>query len=253
MKIKRILISLPPPGTEKSPYFELAEKNNIKIDFQPFSYVEGVSCKDFRKQRLDILSHTAVIFNSKTAIDHFFRICGELRIVVPDAMKYFCISESIALYLQKYIIYRKRKIFFGSGAVSDLVDCVAKHNVEKFLLPISDSNHQEELTDLLYRNKIKYSKAVLYHNMSFDLSGCSLMNYDLLIFFSPSGIKSLIKNFPTFQQNDVRIASFGSATAKAVEEAGLRLDMQAPRPEAPSMIMALDLYIKELNKNCRKS
>ncbi|MBN2481362.1 MAG: uroporphyrinogen-III synthase [Bacteroidales bacterium] len=252
MKIKRILISLPRPETDKSPYFELAEKNNVKIDFQPFNYVEGVSCKDFRKQRLDILSHTAVIFNSKTAIDHFFRICGELRIAVPDTMKYFCMSESIALYLQKYIIYRKRKIFFGSGSVNDLLDCVIKHNDEKFLLTISNNSH-EELTDLLEKNKIKYSMATLYHNICCDLSDFALINYDLLIFFSPSSIKSLLKNFPSFQQNDVRIASFGNATAKAVQDAGLRLDLQAPRPEAPSMIMALDQYIKEQNKNCKKA
>lgn len=252
MKIKRILISLPQPETDKSPYFELAEKNNVKIDFQPFNYVEGVSCKDFRKQRLDILSYTAVIFNSKTAIDHFFRICGELRIAVPDSMKYFCMSESIALYLQKYIIYRKRKIFFGSGTVHDIVDYVVKHINEKFLLTISNNSH-EELTNLLEKNKIKYSMATLYHNVCCDLSDFSLINYDLLIFFSPSSIRSLLKNFPSFQQKNVRIASFGNATAKAVHEAGLRLDLQAPRPEAPSMIMALDQYIKEQNKNCKKT
>jgi len=252
MKIKRILISLPRPESEKSPYFDLAEKNNVKIDFQPFNYVEGVSCKDFRKQRLDILKHTAVIFNSKKAIDHFFRISGELRIAVPDSMKYFCLSESIALYLQKYIIYRKRKIFFGAGTVGDLAECVIKHNDEKYMLAISNNSH-EELTDQLDRNRIKYSKAVLYKNAYYDLSDYSLINYDLLIFFSPSSIKSLLKNFPSFQQNDVRIASFGTATAKAVHDAGLRLDMQAPRPEAPSMITALDLYIKEQNKNCKKN
>lgn len=252
MKIKKILISLPRPDSEKSPYFELAEKNNVKIDFQPFNYVEGISCKDFRKQRLDILRHTAIIFNSKTAIDHFFRISAELRIAIPDSMKYFCLSESIALYLQKYIIYRKRKIFFGAGTIDDLAECIIKHNDERYMLAISNNSH-EELTNQLSKNKIKYSKAIMYKNVCYDLSDYSLINYDLLIFFSPSGIKSLLKNFPSFQQNEVRIASFGTATAKAVHEAGLRLDMQAPRPEAPSMITALDLYIKEQNKNCRKS
>lgn len=252
MKIKRILISIPRPETEKSPYFDLAEKNNVKIDFQPFNYVEGMPCKDFRKQRLDILKHTAVIFTSRTAIDHFFRISAELRIAIPDSMKYFCLSESIALYLQKYIIYRKRKIFFGSGTVADLAECVVKHNDEKYLLTTSNNSH-EELTDLLDKNRIKYNQATLYKNVCYDLSDYSLINYDLLIFFSPSGIKSLLKNFPSFQQNDVRIASFGTATAKAVHEAGLRLDMQAPRPEAPSMVTALELYIKEQNKNCKKS
>lgn len=251
MKIKRILVSQPRPESEKSPYFDLAEKNNIKIDFRPFSYVEGIPCKDFRRQRIDILAHTAVIFNSKTAIDHFFRMCGELRIIVPDGMKYFCISESVAFYLQKYIIYRKRKIFFGAGTINDLVEIVKKHDEEKYLLPFSDLPH-EELTELLDRNGIQYERAVLYHNVSYDLSDFSVINYDLLVFFSPSGIKSLMKNFPEFQQNEIRIGSFGTATAKAVVDAGLRLDLQAPRPEAPSMIMALDMYIREQNKNCRK-
>jgi len=251
MKIKRILVSQPRPDSEKSPYFELAEKNNVKIDFRPFSYVEGVSCKDFRKQKIDFLAHTAVIFNSKTAIDHFFRLCGELRIIVPDTMKYFCISESVAFYLQKYIIYRKRKIFFGAGSINDLMEIVNRHSEEKFLLPFSDLPH-EELTELLDKHGIRYERAILYHNVSCDLTDFSVINYDLLVFFSPSGIKSLIKNFPEFQQNDIKIGSFGTATAKAVIEAGLRLDLQAPRPEAPSMITALDLYIREQNKNCRK-
>lgn len=247
MKIKRILVSQPRPDSEKSPYFELAEKNNVKIDFRPFSHVEGIPCKDFRKQRIDILAHTAVIFNSKTAIDHFFRMCGELRIIVPDLMKYFCISESVAFYLQKYIIYRKRKIFFGAGTIGDLVEVVKRHGEEKYLLPFSDLPH-EELTELLDRNEINYERAILYHNVSCDLTDFSVINYDLLVFFSPSGIRSLMKNFPEFQQNEIRIGSFGTATAKAVVDAGLRLDLQAPRPEAPSMIMALDMYIREQNK-----
>jgi uroporphyrinogen-III synthase len=251
MKIKRILVSQPRPDSEKSPYFDLAEKNNVKIDFRPFSHVEGVSCKDFRKQRIDILAHSAVIFNSKTAIDHFFRMCGELRIIVPDTMKYFCISESVAFYLQKYIIYRKRKIFFGAGTINDLVDVVIRHGEEKYLLPFSDLPH-EELTELLDKHAIRYERAILYHNVSCDLTDFSVINYDLLVFFSPSGIKSLMKNFPEFQQNDIRIGSFGTATAKAVIDAGLRLDLQAPRPEAPSMIMALDMYLREQNKNCKK-
>jgi len=251
MKIKRILVSQPRPDSEKSPYFELAEKNNVKIDFRPFSHVEGVPCKDFRKQRVDILAHTAVIFNSKTAIDHFFRICGELRIIVPDTMKYFCISESVAFYLQKYIIYRKRKIFFAAGTISDLVEVVTRHGEEKYLLPFSDLPH-EELTELLDKQSIRYERVILYHNVSSDLSDFTVINYDLLVFFSPSGIRSLIKNFPGFEQNDIKIGSFGTATAKAVLDAGLRLDLQAPRPEAPSMIMALEMFIREQNKNCKK-
>jgi len=251
MKIKKILVSQPQPDSEKSPYYELAEKNNVKIDFRPFSHVLGVPCKDFRKQRIDILAHTAVVFSSKTAIDHFFRICGEMRISVPDTMKYFCVSESVAFYLQKYIIYRKRKIFHGNGMVTDLMELIMKHQDEKYLLPLSDQQN-EELTILLERQKVKYSKAILYHNVCLDISDLSIINYDLLVFFSPSSFKSLLKNFPGFQQNEIKIGSFGSSTAKAILEAGLRLDLQAPRPEAPSMIAALEQYIKEQNKNCRK-
>jgi uroporphyrinogen-III synthase len=251
MKIKKILVSQPQPDSEKSPYYELAEKNNVKIDFRPFSHVLGVPCKDFRKQRIDILAHTAVIFNSKTAIDHFFRICGEMRISVPDTMKYFCVSESVAFYLQKYIIYRKRKIFHGNGIVNDLTELILKHQDERYLLPLSDQQN-EELTILLDKQKVKYSKAILYQNVCLDLSDLSIINYDLLVFFSPSSFKSLLKNFPEFKQNEIKIGSFGSSTAKAILEAGLRLDLQAPRPEAPSMIAALEQYIKEQNKNCRK-
>ena len=251
MKIKKILVSQPQPDSEKSPYYELAEKNNVKIDFRPFSHVLGVPCKDFRKQRIDILAHSGIIFNSKTAIDHFFRICGEMRITVPDVMKYFCVSESVAFYLQKYIIYRKRKIFHGNGTVLDLMEIIMKHADEKFLLPLSDQQN-EELTVQLDRQKLKYSKAILYQNVCLDLSDLSIINYDLLVFFSPSSFKSLLKNFPEFKQNEIKIGSFGSSTAKAILEAGLRLDLQAPRPEAPSMIAALEMYIKEQNKNCKK-
>jgi uroporphyrinogen-III synthase len=192
-----------------------------------------------------------VVFSSKTAIDHFFRICGEMRISVPDTMKYFCVSESVAFYLQKYIIYRKRKIFHGNGMVTDLMELIMKHQDEKYLLPLSDQQN-EELTVLLDKQKVKYSKAILYQNVCLDLSDLSVVNYDLLVFFSPSSFKSLLKNFPEFQQNEIKIGSFGSSTAKAILEAGMRLDLQAPRPEAPSMIAALEQYIKEQNKNCRK-
>jgi uroporphyrinogen-III synthase len=251
MKIKKILVSQPQPDSEKSPYYELAEKNNVKIDFRPFSHVLGITCKDFRKQRVDILAHTAVLFNSKTAIDHFFRICGEMRITVPDTMKYFCVSESVAFYLQKYIIYRKRKIFHANSTVIDLMEVILKHPDEKYLLPLSDQQN-EELTVLLDKQKVKYSKAILYQNVCLDLTDLSIINYDLLVFFSPSSFKSLLKNFPEFQQNEIKIGSFGHSTAKAILEAGLRLDLQAPRPEAPSMIAALEQYIKEQNKNCKK-
>jgi uroporphyrinogen-III synthase len=251
MKIKKILVSQPQPETEKSPYFEIAEKNNVKIEFRPFIHVEPVETKDFRKERINILDHTAVIFTSKTAIDHFFRVTNEMRITVPDSMKYFCTSESIAHYLQKYIVYRKRKIFFGKGKFPDLIEVLEKHKNEKFLVSLSDQ-HKKEIPELLTLNKFKYTIAILYRTVSSDLSDLAMINYDVLVFFSPSGIKSLLKNFPGFEQNDIKIASFGNSTARAVKEAGLRLDLQAPLPEAPSMTMALDLFIKEHNKNCKK-
>ena len=248
MKVKTILVSQPEPKIENSPYFDLQEKQKVKIDFRPFIHVEGIMCKEFRKQRVDILNHTAVIFNSKTAINHFFRIAEEMRVTVPDSMKYFCISESVAFYLQKYIVYRKRKIFYGQGKFSDLIDIIAKHREEKFLVPLSDQ-HMEEIPQLLENNDIRYTKAILYRTVCSDLSDLSAINYDVLVFFSPSGVKSLLHNFPKFKQNNIKIASFGETTAKAVKDAGLRLDLQAPMPHAPSMTMALDQFIKEHNKN----
>ena len=251
MKIKRILVSQPKPTTPKSPYIELAEKNNLKIDFRPFIQVEGVPAKEFRKQKINILDHTAVIFTSRTAIDHLFRIADELRITIPDSMKYFCISEATAYYLQKYIVFRKRKIFHSTGRFSDLVDVLKKHKDEKFLVPLSDI-HKQEIPLLLTKNKLNFTKAILYRTVSSDLSDLKDVNYDVLVFFSPSGIKSLFQNFPDFKQNDTKIASFGPATAKAVKEAGLRLDIQAPMPQAPSMTAALEQFIKKYNKNNKK-
>lgn len=248
MRIKKILVSQPKPENGKSPYFELAEKNNLQIDFRPFIQVEGLPAKEFRQNRIDILKHSAVIFNSKTAIDHFFRICEEMRITVPDSMKYFCISESTAYYLQKYIVYRKRKIFYGNGKIEDLMELINKHNEGTFLVPLSDL-HNEDLPNALDKNNIKYNKAILYRTICSDLSDLSKLDYDILVFFSPSGIKSLFKNFPDFKQNDTKIASFGESTAKAVKDAGLRLDIEAPKAETPSMTMALDLFIRDYNKN----
>lgn len=250
LKIKKILVSQPEPTSAKSPYFDLAEKNNLKIDFRPFIQVEGISSKEFRQTRIQILDHTAVIFTSRTAIDHFFRICKELRIDVPDDMKYFCVSEATAVYLQKYIVYRKRKIFFGAGPFSTLVDILKKHKSDKYLIPLSDI-HKAEIPTLLDKAKVTYTKAIMYKTVSSDLSDLNDVNYDVLVFFSPSGIKSLMQNFPDFEQNDTRIATFGPATAKAVEDAGLRLDIKAPVPESPSMTMALDRYIKENNKKSK--
>ncbi len=248
MRIKKILVSQPEPENGKSPYFELAEKNSLQIDFRPFIQVEGLPVKEFRQNRIDILKHSAVIFNSRKAIDHFFRICEEMRITVPDSMKYFCISESTAYYLQKYIVYRKRKIFYGNGKIEDLMELINKHCDGYFLVPLSAS-HNDDLPNALDKNNIKYTKAILYRTICCDLSDLSELDYDILVFFSPSGIKSLLKNFPDFKQNDTKIASFGESTAKAVRDAGLRLDIEAPRPDAPSMTMALDFYIREHNKN----
>lgn len=247
MKVKTILVSQPEPSTAKSPYFELADKSNVKIDFRPFIQVEGIPSKEFRQTRIQILDHTAVIFTSRTAIDHFFRVCQELRITVPDSMKYFCISEATAFYLQKYIVYRKRKIFYADGRFTDLVNVMKKHKGENYLVPLSDI-HKQEIPKLLDKGEYKYTKAILYRTVSSDLSDLTDIKYDVLVFFSPSGIKSLFQNFPEFVQNETRIACFGPATAKAVSDAGLRLDIQAPTAQAPSMTMALELYMKK-NKN----
>ena len=247
MKIKRILVSQPKPETAKSPYFDLAEKNNVQVDFRPFIQVEGVSAKEFRQTRVQILEHTAVIFTSRTAIDHFFRISTELRLIIPDTMKYFCISEATAFYLQKYIIYRKRKIFYGAGKFSELIDVMKKHKDEKYLMPMSQVA-QPEFTTLLDKAAYSYTKAIIYKTVSSDLSDLKNVNYDILVFFSPSGIQSLMQNFPDFEQEEIRIACFGPATAKAVKDAGLRLDIEAPTAEAPSMTMALEQYIKKQNK-----
>jgi uroporphyrinogen-III synthase len=248
LKVKSILVSQPEPNTVKSPYFELADKNGLKIDFRPFIQVEGVPAKEFRQTRIQILEHTAVIFTSRTAIDHFFRISKELRLTIPDSMKYFCISEATAFYLQKYIVYRKRKIFYADGRFNDLVNVMKKHKSETFLVPLSDI-HKQEIPELLESEGYKYTKAILYRTVSSDLSDLSDIKYDVLVFFSPSGIKSLFQNFPDFRQDNTRIACFGPATAKAIKDAGLRLDIQAPTAQAPSMTMALEQYIKKNNKN----
>lgn len=244
MKIKTILVSQPEPTTEKSPYFDLAKKLKLKIDFRSFIHVEPVSAKEFRKEKISILEHTAIILTSRNAVDHFFRMCEELRVTVPDSMKYFCISESTAFYMQKYVTYRKRKIFYGQLKFSDLMDIIRKHKNEKFLLPVSDI-HKQEMVDLLDNANIRYSKGVFYRTVASDLSDLKEVNYDMLVFFSPSGIKSLLENFPDFKQNDTRIAAFGPTTARAVTDAGLRLDLHAPMPGVPSMTMAIEQFIKK--------
>ncbi len=248
LKIKKIIVSQPDPQSEKSPYLDLMHKHNLKIDFRPFIQVEGISSKDFRQQKVDILQHTAVIFTSRTAIDHFFRICEEVRVTVPETLKYFCITESIALYLQKYIVYRKRKIFYGQGTFPMLMDTILKHKTEKFLVPLSDV-HKPEIPKSLDKAKVKYTKAILYRTISSDLSDLNGTEYDMIVFYSPSGIKSLFKNFPEFVQGDIKIAAFGPTTAKAVKDSKLRLDVQAPTPTCPSMTQALDEFIKKHNKD----
>ena len=250
MKIRKILVSQPEPNNPKSPYFELARKYNLKIDFKPFVQVEGIALKDFRQQKINILDHTAVIFSSKTGIDHFFRICGEMRIVVPDTMKYFCITENVAFYLQKYIIYRKRKIFHGKAKFQDLIDVIIKHRDDNYFVPLSEP-HNAEIPDLLVRNSIKFTVGTLYKTISSHFSNINDFNYDILVFYSPSGIKSLKENFPDFVQGNIKIAAFGPTTACAVEQEGLRLDINAPNPKAPSMTMALDDFLKEYNRNSR--
>ncbi len=243
MKIKSILVSQPKPATDKSPYFDLAKKYNLKIDFRPFVQVEGISAKEFRQSRVDINAHTAVIFNSRTAVDHFFRVCEELKVTVQDTWKYFCISESIAFYLQKYIVYRKRKIFFGTGRFDDLMDIIKKNKDEKFLVPLSDI-HKQEIPLKLEKANVEFTKAILYRTVSADLSDLKDVNYDCLVFFSPAGVASLLQNFPDFAQSTTQIATFGPSTAKAVDSHKLRLDIQAPVPNAPSMTAALEQFIK---------
>lgn len=245
LSIKKVLISQPRPTTEKSPYFDIAEKYGVEIDFRPFIKVEPINSKEFRQQKISILDHSAVIFTARTAIDHFFQLCEELRVTIPETMKYFCMTEAIAVYLQKYIVYRKRKIFFGqTGKVEDLVAVIAKHAKEKYIIPVSDV-HKDDLMSLLEAKKINFTKAVMYRTVSNDFQENEAFDYDMLVFFSPSGIASLLKNFPEFKQDNIRIGCFGPTTAKAVKEAGLRLDVEAPSPEAPSMTAALELYLKK--------
>jgi uroporphyrinogen-III synthase len=246
-------VSQPKPTTEKSPYYDMAEKYGLKIDFRPFIKVEPVLAKEFRQQRVSILDHSGVIFTARTAIDHFFRLCEELRISIPETMKYFCINEQVALYLQKYIVYRKRKIFHStSGKVDDLALLIQKHAGETFLVPVSDV-HKDDLLLRLDEKKVAYTPAVMYCTVSNDFKSGEPFDYDMLVFFSPSGIASLLKNFPNFKQGEISIGCFGATTAKAVRDAGLRLDVEAPTVETPSMVAAIELYIKENHKAAKKN
>lgn len=247
MAIKTILVSQPKPQGDKSPYFDLAEKYKLKIDFRPFIHVEGVSVAEFRTQKINLEDHTAIILTSKTAVDHFFRMAEEMRYEVKDTTKYFCISEAVAYYLQKYVAYRKRKIFFGKQTIVDLVDVLKKHKKETFLLPCTDIL-RDKIPMTLESNNLKFTKAVLYRTVASDLSDLENVYYDMLVFYSPGGIESLLKNFPDFKQNDTVLAAFGPTTANAMVKNNLRLDLHAPQPNAPSMTGAIENYVKEMNK-----
>lgn len=243
--IKKILVSQPKPASEKSPYYEIASKYGVEIIFRPFIKVESLSSKEFRQQKISILDHTAVVFTSRHAIDHFFQLCKEMRVTIPEDMKYFCITETVALYIQKYVQYRKRKVFFGStGKINDLIPTMVKHKTEKYFVPLSDV-HNDEIKDLLDAKKLQHTEGVMYRTVSNDFAPDEPFDYDMLIFFSPSGIQSLLKNFPNFVQGDIAIGSFGPTTAKAVRDAGLRLDLEAPSPEFPSITAALEDYVKK--------
>lgn len=243
--IKKILISQPKPSSEKSPYYDIANRFDVELVFRPFIKVEGMSAREFRTQKVSILDHTAVVFTSRHAIDHFFTLAKELRVTIPEDMKYFCVTETIALYIQKYVQYRKRKVFFGTtGKMDDLLPTMVKHKTEKYLVPMSDV-HNDAVSKLLDSKKLQHTECVMYKTVSNDFTEEEIktFDYDMLVFFSPAGIESLTKNFPDFNQGDIAIATFGPATAKAVLDAGLRLDLEAPTEKYPSMTGALQHYL----------
>ncbi|MBT8257874.1 MAG: uroporphyrinogen-III synthase [Bacteroidia bacterium] len=248
MKVKTILVSQPAPKGENSPYFELQDKQRVKIDFRPFIHVEGVPAKEIRLQKVDLNNYSAIILTSRNAVDHFFRVAEEMRFKVPDAMKYFCQSEAVAYYLQKYVVYRKRKIYVGKRTFGELSPLIKKYKDEVFLLPTTDKL-KPEVPNTLDNLGIDWKQATFYKTVISDLSDLADVYYDILVFFSPSGIESLFHNFPDFKQNNTRIAVFGNTTMKAVENKGLRVDISAPTPETPSMTMALDKYIQIVNKS----
>lgn len=248
--IKKILISQPRPSSEKSPYYDLEKEHGVQCVFRPFFKVEGLSAKEFRQQRINLLDYTAVVFTSRHAIDNYFKIAKEMRITIPEDMKYFCVIETIALYIQKYVQYRKRKIFFGNtGKIDDLVPIMAKHKTEKFLVPMS-SVHNDDVKNMLDEKKLNHEECVMYRTVSNDFTEeeRNNFNYDMLVFFSPTGVKALKKNFPEFKQGDIKIAAFGPATTKTVAEEGLRPDVEAPSKEHPSMSSALNAYLKKRKK-----
>jgi uroporphyrinogen-III synthase len=247
--VKKVLITQPKPEGDKSPYFDLARKYNLMLDFHPFIIVEGIPAKEFRKQKIDIASYSAVIFTSRNAIDHFFRICDEMKVSISQETKYFCITEAVALYLQKFILYRKRKVFYSAdGTNKSLFDVINKHkDNEKFLYPCSES-FDSEITNWLKVHNCGYATPVLYRIISNDITEVMARNYDLICFFTPGGVRSLLENFPKFKQNGTAIGAFGANTFKAAEEAGLVLDIKAPQPQAPSMVSAIEIYLTALAK-----
>ena len=246
--VKKILVSQPQPSSPKSPYFDLVTKYGVELNFRPFIKVDGLTAKEFRQQHVNILDYTAVIFTSRHAIDRFFQLCKEMRLTVPEDMKYFCITETVALYIQKYVQYRKRKVFFGqTGKISDVLPSMVKHKTEKYLVPLSDV-HNDEIANMMESKKLVHKECTMYRTVSNDFTPDEAFDYDMLVFFSPSGISSLKKNFPDFEQKDIAIATFGPATAKAAKEAGLRVDVEAPSPQFPSITAALDDFIGKVNK-----
>lgn len=252
MKVKKILISQPKPAElEKSPYTALTEKYNLEVEYKKFIKVEGIKAREFRQEKVNILDHTAIIFTSRKAVDHFFRIAEEMRVEIPDTMKYFCISESTAYYLQKYVQYRKRKIFHGKQHFNDLMELIKKHKKEKFLLPCSES-HKNDIPARLEKDKIKYSKAVIYRTLPADLADINIDDFDMLVFFSPSGVKSLFENFKDYEPGERVIAAFGPSTIKTAEDQGLDVTVKAPSKTAPSMSMAIDQYLDEERKKRRR-
>lgn len=244
--IKKILISQPEPSSEKSPYFDIAKDFGVELVFRPFIKVEGLSPKEFRQQKISLLDFTAVVFTSRHAIDNYFNLAKEMRITIPEDMKYFCVTETIALYIQKYVQYRKRKVFFGTtGKLDSLIPTMVKHKNEKYLVPLSDV-HNDDVQRLLDAKKLNHKECVMYRTVSNNFTEEEVKNFDcdMLVFFSPTGIKAFTKNFPDYKQGDVRIATFGPATAKAVEDEGFRLDLEAPTKEHPSMTAALRWYLE---------
>ena len=244
--IKKILVSQPRPTSEKSPYFDIATKHNVELVFRPFIKVEGISSREFRAQKVNILNYTAIVFTSRHAIDHYFNLCQEMRYTVPEDMKYFCVTEAVSLYIQKYVQYRKRKVFFGqTGRIDDLLPAMTKHKTEKYLVPMSDI-HSDSLTKLLDAKKLNHKEVVMYRTVSNDLNDeeKAAFDYDMLLFFSPSGIESLIKNFPKFpEKGKAVVATFGPATASAAKNAGLTVELEAPSEKYPSMTGALQHYL----------